>query len=161
LKTLFLELSTLYIQHPKGVKENCKIIRKLLRETVYQQTTTDHLVLLPKPLATKISCWNGTHFLLKVRDRARISIPEGCFTQLVNHTVQSDFSPRVAPETPRFEWEFNPSSLPYSAQLIQGPRHIEHQLAMVRKHLEAIPDNQASHKVFANMMVEHILSSYI
>ncbi len=151
-------LGALYIQHPEGVKENCQIRRKPLRETVYQLTATEHLVFSPQPLTTEISCRNGTHFPLKVRATTRITIPEGCTTQLVNHTIQSDFSLRIAPESLHFEWEFNPASLPDSAQLIQGARHIGHQLAMVRQHLKTMLDNQTSHEVFADMMVTHISS---
>ena len=112
----------------------------------------------PQPLTTEISCRNGTHFPLKVKATTKITIPEGCTTQLVNYTIQSDFSLRVAPESLHFEWEFNPSILPDSAQLIQGTRHIGHQLAMVRQHLKTIIDNQTSHEVFVDMMGKHISS---
>ena len=151
-------LGALFTQNPAGVGENCQIDRKPLRETVYQLTDTDHLVFSPQPLTTEILCQNGTHFPLKVKATVRISIPEGCSTQLINHTIQSDFSLRLAPEALHFEWEFDPSTLPESAHLIQGTRHIDRQLALVRQHLGSITANTTSHQVFEDMLVRNLSS---
>ena len=151
-------LGALYVQHPEGVKENCKIDRRPLRETVYQLTATDHLVFTPQPLTTQITCRNGSHFPLKIRSTMRISLPEGCTIELANHTIQSDFSLSIAPEALHFEWEFNPAMLPNSAQLLQGTRHIDPQLRQIRKHLERLATQTISEKQFANMMVGHFTS---
>ena len=151
-------LGALYVQHPEGVKENCRIDRRPLRETVYQLTATDHLVFTPAPLTTQITCRNGSHFPLKIRSTMRISLPEGCTIELANHTIQSDFSLRIAPEALHFEWEFNPALLPNSAQLLQGTKHIDPQLRQIRKHLERLATQTISEEQFANMMVAHITS---
>jgi hypothetical protein len=97
-------------------------------------------VVLLKPLTTKIKWRNGTYFTLKIWNMVRISIPEGCSTQLVNNIIQSDLSLRVAPEVFHFEWKFKPSILPDSAQLIQGSRHKGHELAMVKEKLKTTID---------------------
>ena len=40
-------LGSLYLQSVKGVRENCKLDRKQLRESVYQISANDHIVVTP------------------------------------------------------------------------------------------------------------------
>jgi hypothetical protein len=104
---------------------NCKIDKKPLRETVYQLTDTDHLVFSQQPLTT-------LHFTVMAKATARIYITVGCSTQLINHhTIQSNFSIKLAPETMHLDLEFDPSTLLKSAYLIQLKKLISRQLSML------------------------------
>ena len=113
-------LGALFTQNPIGVRENCKLDRNPLGKTVYQLADTDHLVFSPQPLTTKIPFQNGTHFPMKVKVTVRKSIPGGCSMQLVDRTIQSGFSLRPAPKALPLWMGIDPSTLPESAQLIQG-----------------------------------------
>ena len=151
-------LGALFIQHPEGIEENCRIQKKTLRETVYQLSPTDHLVFSPTPFTTQVICKNGTHTPLKLKATTRISIPEDCSVQLRNHSIHSDYTLRIDPEALHFEWDFNPATLPNSAQLLEGTSHIGPQLDLIRKHLTKLANETIAKEVFAGLLVSHLTS---
>ena len=148
-------LGSLFIQNPEGIEGNCRIERRPLREKVYQLSPTDHLVYTPTPITTQIQCKNGTYFPLKIKATSRISIPHGCSVELTNHSIHSDFTLRIAPEAIHFEWDFNPATLPNSAKLLDGTKHIDAQLDLIRKHLGQT-NNTIADEVFHQLMIEHL-----
>ena len=149
-------LGSLFIQDPEGIEGNCRIERRPLREKVYQLSPTDHLVYTPSPLTTQIQCSNGSYFPLKIKATSRISIPHGCSVELTNHSIHSDFTLRIQPEAIHFEWDFNPATLPNSAKLLEGTRHIDAQLALIQKHLKETHNNTIAEGVFNQLVVEHL-----
>jgi hypothetical protein len=60
-------LGSLYLQLERGVRENCKLERRPLKETVYQLSATDHLVVSPALFTTQILGNNGSHFPLRLK----------------------------------------------------------------------------------------------
>ena len=149
-------LGSLFIQDPEGIEGNCRIERRPLREKVYQLSPTDHLVYTPAPITTQIQCRNGSYFPLKLKDTSRISVPHGCSVELTNHSIHSDFTLRISPEAIHFEWDFNPATLPNSAKLLEGTRHIDTQLALIKQHLEESKNHTIADEVFNQLIVEHL-----
>ena len=62
---------------------------------------------------------------------------------------------RIAPEAIHFEWDFNPATLPNSAKLLDGTKHIDAQLDLIRKHLGQT-NNTIADEVFHQLMIEHL-----
>ena len=149
-------LGSLFVQDPEGIEGNCRIERKPLRETVYQLSSTDHLVFSPVPLTTQVQCNNGTYFPLKLKATSRITIPHGCSVHLTNHTIHSDFTLRIQPEAIHFEWDFNPATLPNSAKLLEGTLRIDTQLEQIRNHLAQLNNNTIADEVFEGLITDHL-----
>ena len=87
-----------------------------------------------------------------------ISIPEDCSVQLRNHSIHSDYTLRIDPEALHFEWDFNPATLPNSAQLLEGTSHIGPQLDLIRSHLKTLANETIAKEVFADLLVSHLAS---
>ena len=51
-------LGSIYNRNEIGVRNNCKLERRRLRETVYQLSATDHLLFTPIPYNTRIDFYN-------------------------------------------------------------------------------------------------------
>ena len=119
-------LGSIYLQSERGVRENCEIQRKLLRETVFQISATDHLVVSPNPHTAQVTCKNGSHHPVRIRTTSRIHINPGCTLKLFNHTLRSDQSIRIKPEPLLFPWDFNPLILP--SELMNQAQHLDDQV---------------------------------
>ena len=151
-------LGSLYLQSPLGVATNCKISRIPLKETVYQISNTDHIVFTPYPITTQISCFNGSYFPLKIKNTQQIKVPEGCLVELTNHTITSDFSIRTTSDSVHFEWDFDPISLPNSAQLMLDSKSIDSKLKFLKSRIDNVHMGDIHARGFENLMVEHISS---
>ena len=126
-------LGSLYLQSEKGVRENCRLDKRPLRETVYQLSATDHLIVSPVPHTAQILCRNGSHFPVRLRTTTRISVPPACSLRLFNHTITSDDSVRIKPEPLQFSWAFNPLILP--SNLMQTAAHADNELNKVKREM--------------------------
>ena len=129
-------LGSLYLQSQVGVRENCKLERKQLRETVFQVSATDHLVVSPFPHTTQITCKNGTHYPIRIRTTSRIHVNPGCQLTLFNHTLRSDQSIRIKPEPLLFSWAFNPLTLP--SELISEAKHLDDQVNLLKSSISTL-----------------------
>ena len=151
-------IGSLYLQSPTGVFENCKIDRVKLRETVYQISNTQHIIFTPTPINSQITCINGTYFPIKIKNTKQIYIPEGCSTELINHTITSDFSIRTDSRSIHFEWDFDPLSFPNSAQLLIDSKSIDNKLKLINKHLLAVQLDDIDTHEFDQLMINHYSS---
>jgi hypothetical protein len=131
-------LGSLYLQSERGVRENCKLERKPLRETVFQVSATDHLVISPYPHTAQIFCQNGTHYPIRIRTMARLHLSPGCTLQLFNHTLRSDQSIRVKAEPLVFPWSFNPLMLP--SELMHRAQHTDDQVNLLKQSIRTLQD---------------------
>jgi hypothetical protein len=129
-------LGSLYLQSQVGVRENCKLERKQLREMVFQVSATDHLVVSPYPHTTQITCKNGTHYPIRIRTTSRIHINPGCSLTLFNHTLRSDQSTRIKAEPLLFSWAFNPLTLP--SELISEAKHLDDQVNQLKSSISTL-----------------------
>ena len=118
-------LGSLFLQSSNGVLNNCKIDRVKLREKVYQISNTQHIVYTPLPLTTQITCNNGSYFPLKIKNTKFITIPEGCTVKLTNHSITSDYTIRTTSQSIYFEWDFDPTTLPNSADMLSDSKTID------------------------------------
>ena len=105
-------LGSIYNRDENGVRHNCKLERKKLRETIYQLSATDHLLFTPKPYNTRIECKNGSHFPLYLAQTTKIHVPEECSVTLKSFSVQSDYNVRISPEPLHIPWQWDPLKLP-------------------------------------------------
>ena len=129
-------LGSLYLQSQVGVRENCKLERKQLRETVFQVSATDHLVVSPFPHTAQILCKSGIHHPIRIQTTARIHIDPGCSLTLFNHTLRSDQSTRIKPQPLLFSWSFNPLSLP--SELLSEARHLDDQVNLLKTSISTL-----------------------
>jgi len=127
-------LGSIFDRNSQGVKENCKLERKRLRETVYQLSATDHLLFTPKPYTTQIECNNGSHFPLYLAQTTKIHIPEECKVNLHSHSIQSDYNIRISPEPLHVPWEWDPLTLP--ADLLLDAAIIDQKITMLDKNIK-------------------------
>ena len=139
-------LGSLYLQSERGVRENCRIDKRPLRETVYQLSATDHLVVSPFPHTAQILCKNGSHYPIRLRSTSRITVPPACHLRLFNHTISSDDSIRVKPEPLQFSWSFNPLILP--SELMQQSAHADDQMNQIKSEISLFNNLTLQHKDF-------------
>ena len=151
-------IGSLYLQSPQGVYENCNIGRVKLRETVYQISNTQHIIFTPSPINSQITCHNGSYFPIRIKNTKQIYIPEGCSIELINHTITSDFSIRTTSRSIHFEWDFDPLSLPDSAQLMIDSKSIDNKLSLIKKNLKAIQNDNIDDQEFEQLMISHYKS---
>jgi hypothetical protein len=147
-------LGSLYLQSERGVRENCKLETRPLKETVYQLSATDHLVVSPAPFTTQILCSNGSHFPLRLKSTTRVSIPPACQVQLKNHTISSDDNIRLAPEPLQFHWTFNPLILP--SEILRHATHIDDELNNLKATIKIIQNNSISDEHFPRLLSDNL-----
>ena len=123
-------LGALYLQSARGVRENCRLERRELRETVYQLSANDHIVISPQTLVTQIQCNNGSHYPIKLEKMSKIHVPPACTVALRNHTISADTNIRIAPEPLQFHWEFDFLDLP--SEMLNTAGHIDDQMNSVK-----------------------------
>jgi hypothetical protein len=139
-------LGSLYLQSERGVRENCRLDKRPLRETVYQLSATDHLIVSPVPHTAQILCKNGSHFPVRLRLTSRISVPPACSLRLFNHTINSDDSVRIKPEPLQFSWSFNPLLLP--SEIMQQAAHADNEMNDIKDQMAEFKNNTLSPKDF-------------
>ena len=110
-------LGSIYSNFEQGIKENCKLERKQLKETVYQLSPTDHLIFTPHPYNAKIECRNGSAFPVYLTQVHRLYVPEDCKINLKSHTISSDYNIRVSPPALDVPWTLDPMQLPANIHL--------------------------------------------
>jgi hypothetical protein len=151
-------LGSLFLQSSQGVLENCKIDRVKLREKVYQLSNTQHIVYSPHPINTQIICNNGSYYPLKIKNTKFIVIPEGCSTELANHTISSDHNIRTTSQSIYFEWDFDPTTLPNSASMLIDARTVDIKIQHLKGLVKQINDDTIDSKEFDAMMTRHYSS---
>ena len=151
-------LGSLFLQSSTGVLDNCKINRVNLREKVYQISNTQHIVYTPSPLNTQIICNNGSYYPLKIKNTKFVTIPEGCSTELYNHSITSDFTIRTTSQSIYFEWDFDPTTLPNSAEMLTDSKTIDIKLAKLNKLIERISKDEIDPHEFDALMRQHYAS---
>ena len=151
-------LGSLFLQSSNGVLNNCKIDRVKLREKVYQISNTQHIVYTPAPLTTQITCNNGSYFPLKIKNTKFITILEGCTVELTNHSITSDYTIRTTSQSIYFEWDFDPTTLPNSADMLSDSKTIDLKLEKLNKIIQIIKDDEIDQKEFEALMNRHYSS---
>lgn len=129
-------LGAIYLQSQRGVRENCEVERKPLRETVFQVSPTDHIIISPYPHTTQVTCKNGTHYPIRIQTTTKLHLNPGCTLRLFNHTLRSDESLRLKPEPLLWTWSFNPLSLP--SETMASAKHIDDHLNRIWNSLQAL-----------------------
>jgi len=143
-------LGSIYDRNALGVKQNCKLLRKQLKETVYQISAHDHLLFTPRPYTTQIECKNGSHFPLYLEQTTKLHIPDECSVALLSHSIQSDYTIRISPEPLHVPWAWDPLSLP--ADLLLDAALIDRKLNSLDNNLKILA-NETSHPTdFQQMM---------
>ena len=139
-------LGSLYLQSERGVRENCRLDKRPLRETVYQLSATDHLIVSPIPHTAQILCKNGSHFPIRLKLTSRVTVPPACSLRLFNHTINSDDSVRIKPEPLQFSWSFNPLLLP--SEIMQQAAHADNEMNDIKDQMTEFKNNTLSQKDF-------------
>ena len=150
-------LGSLYLRHEKGVFRHCKFKREILREKVYQLSATDHLVFTPTPLTAQVKCNNGTHHPLFLSQNTRVHIPQGCSTELRDHTIKSVFNIRLTPEPLKILWHFDPLKLP--SDLLEDVGQTDQRLVALHRQMRKVEDYMEPEK--AAERLAHLAQSQI
>ena len=146
-------LGSIYNRNEEGVRNNCKLERKKLRETVYQLSATDHLLFTPIPYNTRIECKNGSHFPLYLAQTTQLHVPEDCSVKLKSHEIQSDYNIRISPEPLHIPWQWDPLSLP--ADLLLDAAVIDRKINTVSKDLARLVNETGTKTDFNAMLNTH------
>ena len=149
-------LGSLYLQSVKGVRENCKLDRKQLRESVYQISANDHIIVTPAPFTTQIQCANGTHMAVRIGRINKVHVPAGCTLQLKNHTIHADDNIRITPEPLQFEWDLNPLTLP--SELLHSTGHLDDQLNHLKAHIAEMTKLAVTDDEFESILNQSVVS---
>ena len=149
-------LGSLYLQSVKGVRENCKLDRKQLRETVYQISANNHIIVTPAPFTTQIQCANGTHLAVRIGRINKVYVPAGCTLQLKNHTITADDNIRITPEPLQFEWDLDPLTLP--SELLHTTGHLDDQLNNLKTHIADLKNLAVTDNEFEQILNQSVLS---
>ena len=143
-------LGSIYNRNEEGVRNNCKLERRKLRETVYQLSATDHLLFTPIPYNTRIDCKNGSHFPLYLAQTTQLHVPEECSVTLKSHSIQSDYNIRISPEPLHIPWQWDPLTLP--ADLLLDAAIIDKKIHTVSSDLAKLLNETGTKTDFHNMM---------
>ena len=146
-------LGSIYNRNEEGVRNNCKLERKKLRETVYQLSATDHLLFTPMPYNTRIECKNGSHFPLYLAQTTQLHVPEECSVNLKSHQIQSDYNIRISPEPLHIPWQWDPLTLP--ADLLLDAAVIDRKIHTVSTDLARLLNETGTKTDFNNMLNTH------
>ena len=149
-------LGALYLQSARGVRENCRLERRELRETVYQLSANDHIVISPQTLVTQIQCNNGSHYPIKLEKMSKIHVPPSCTVALRNHTISADTNIRIAPEPLQFHWEFDFLDLP--SEMLNTAGHIDDQMNSVKIALGLLQLDAVKEHEFENLLNNSVTS---
>jgi len=149
-------LGAIYLQSQRGVRENCKVERKPLRESVFQVSPTDHIIISPYAHTTQVTCKNGTHYPIRIQTTTRIHIDPGCTLKLFNHTLRSDESLRLKPEPLLWTWAFKPLSLP--SETMAQAKHLDDHLNQIKTHIAALQNETVKDSEFPDQISDTLIS---
>ena len=143
-------LGSIYNRNEIGVRNNCKLERRKLRETVYQLSATDHLLFTPIPYNTRIDCKNGSHFPIYLAQTTQLHVPEECSVVLKSHSIQSDYNIRISPEPLHIPCQWDPLTLP--ADLLLDAAVIDRKIHTVSTDLARLLNETGTKTDFNNML---------
>ena len=143
-------LGSIYTRNEQGVRNNCKLQRKRMRETVYQLSATDHLLFTPSPYLTRIDCKNGSQFPLYLAQTTHLHVPEECSVVLKSHFIQSDFNIRISPEPLHIPWQWDPLTLP--ADLLLDAAVIDRKINSVKYNVNKLLNETGTKTDFEKML---------
>ena len=146
-------LGSLYLRAEEGVKQHCKLEIRKLDETVYQLDANNHLVFSPTPLTTQIKCRNGTHYPVFLSQTTKLSVPNGCETDLRQHFIKSDFNIKVSPAALHFQWQIDLAQFP--ATLLLDAAKIDQQMFHLTHQIEIMKNNSITLQNFDQMMFKN------
>ena len=146
-------LGSIYNRNEDGVRNNCKLERRKLRETVYQLSATDHLLFTPVAYNTRIECKNGSHFPLYLAQTTQLHVPEECSVNLKSHQIQSDYNIRISPEPLHIPWQWDPLTL--LADLLLDAAVIDRKIHTVSTDLARLLNETGTKTDFDNMLNTH------
>jgi len=150
-------LRSIHLQSQRGVRENCEVERKPLRESVFQVSPTDHIVIFLYPHTTQVSCKNGTHYPIRIQTTTWLHLDPGCTLKLFNHTLHSDESLRLKPEPLIWTWALNPLSLP--TETMAQAKHIDDHLNLIKTHIAALQNETGKDSEFPQQISDTLTSS--
>jgi len=136
-------LGSIFDRNEIGVKNNCKVERKKLKETIYQISPTDYLLFTPHKYTTQIQCKNGTNFPLYLSQTTKFHLPEDCRVSLQAFSIQSDYNIRISPEPLNVPWQWDPLTLP--SELLLDAAIIDEKINRLDDNLRKLL-NDTSHK---------------
>jgi len=148
-------LGSIFDRNEQGVRDNCKVERKTLRETIYQISSTDHLLFTPIPYTTQIECKNGSQFPLYLAQTTKFHVPEDCRVSLQSFSIQSDYNIRISPEPLNVPWQWDPLSLP--ANLLLDAAIIDDKISEIDNSLRKLLQD-TSHKTHFEEMLNSSFS---
>jgi hypothetical protein len=146
-------LGSIYTRNEKGVRDNCKLQRRRMRESVYQLSATDHLLFTPSPYITRIECKNGSQFPLYLGQTTHLHVPEECSVVLKSHFIQSDYNIRISPEPLHIPWQWDPLTLP--ADLLLDAAIIDRKINSVNKNIAKIFNETGTKTDFEKLLNNH------
>jgi hypothetical protein len=146
-------LGSLYLQSPEGVRENCKIEIKNLRETVLPLSQTEHIVISPEPFMAQVSCRNHSHYPQLIKQSSKITVPPACTLNLKNHTIKSDETFCLGPNILHFEWQWNPVHLP--SEILSSMKIVDNQMNRVKSAINYLQQAAISNQTFSNAITTH------
>jgi len=144
-------LGSLFKKSISGARKYCKFVKKPLMETVYQISTTDHMVYSPVAGTYSAICTNQSHFSVFIQvGNNRVSLPPGCSVQLESNILSSDFDIRVTPDPIQTIWTWDPLSFPFSS--FHDVERADQQIRALHQDLKEL-----EHSVFNNQTWDHHL----
>jgi hypothetical protein len=150
-------LGAIYLQSQRGVRENCKVERKPLRESVFQVSPTDHIIISPYAHTTQVACKNGTHYPIRIQTTTRLHLDPGCTLKLFNHTLRSDESLRLKPEPLLWTWAFDPLTLP--SETMAQAKHIDDHINLIKTHIATLQNETVKDSEFPTQISDTLTSS--
>ena len=149
-------LGSIYSNYDKGIKNNCKLIRKKLVETVYQLSPTNYLIFTPKPYKATIECKSGVNIPVFLTQVYKLHVPEDCSIKLQSHSIQSDYNIRITPEPLDIPWSLDPMDLP--ADILLDAAIIDNKMKTIDTELKILL-NETSKKTDFDKMLNKGMSS--
>jgi hypothetical protein len=142
-------LGSLFKKSIEGAKKYCKFERRPLMETVYQVSTTVHMVYAPRAGTYPAICTNQTHFniFLQVGNN-RIDLPAGCTVELESNIISSDYDIRVTPDPVQTIWTWDPLSFPFSS--FHDVTRTDQQIRAIHKDLRMLESSVISNQTWDN-----------
>ena len=143
-------LGSIYSNFELGIKQNCKLTRKKLTETVYQLSSTNYLVFTPQPYKATIQCKSGTNTPIFLTKIFKLTVPEDCHVQLKSHKIMSDYNIRISPEPLDVPWSLDPMELP--ADILLDAAIIDDKLRTLQTNLRILLNETSTKTDFQQML---------
>ena len=143
-------LGSIYSNFEAGIKQNCKLTRKKLTETVYQLSSTNYLVFTPQPYKATIQCNSGTNTPIFLTKIFKLTVPEDCHVQLKSHKITSDYNIRISPEPLDVPWSLDPMELP--ADILLDAAIIDDKLRTLQNNLRTLLNETSTKTDFQQML---------